>query len=223
MTYLTSGFRHLYCSVRNVISFEKVQSIAGLTIFRPEGPHDRELNFNESFRFGHYNPAFLNWLEQYIIPQAEDDVRFNTLTQLVYRTQIGPLARALYHSHEILFADLESTRAFEKRYRSVAGDYSGQEVRFQSPPLAFEKIKAAYLERLENRIETRPDSLELGNDISEDFRWLSDYLATDKADDWYLANTAGGFWVRRSIDGSEAQIFQLLEKLLKTFEPTVLE
>jgi len=37
-----------------------------------------------------------------------------------------------------------------------------------------------------------------------------------------MANTAGGFWVRRSIDGTEAQIFQLLTKLLKTFDPEVL-
>ena len=41
-------------------------------------------------------------------------------------------------------------------------------------------------------------------------------------DDWYLANTAGGFWVRRSIDGTDDQIFRLLTKLLQTFEPTVL-
>lgn len=220
-TWLESGFRYLYCSVRNVISFEKAQSIAGLSIFRSGGPHEKELNLNESFRFGHYNPKFLEWLENYIIPPGLDDARFKQLTQLVYETHIGPFARALYHAHEILFAEPEAYRAFEQRFQIVKNDYLERlrrretiESRFDGDPIAFATVKAAYQRRMEQRTDP-------GNELQEDFRWLSDYLATDRDDDWYLANTAGGFWVRRSIDGTEAQIFQLVTKLLQTFEPTV--
>lgn len=226
-TYLEQGFRHLYCSIRNVISFPKVQSISGLSIFRTGGPHDKELNLSDPYQFGYYNPKFLEWLEYYIIPQGKkDDARFNQLTQLVYKTHIGPIARALYHAHEILFAEPEGYRAFEERYQVVKKDYLEKlgrretiESRFSGDPNAFKTIKAAYLGRIKERhIEVR-DRYNL--DLGEDFRWLSDYLVTDKDDDWYLANTAGGFWVRRSIDGTEAQVFRLVTKLLQTFEPRI--
>ena len=223
-TWLDSGFRHAYCSIRNVVSFEKVQSIAGFSIFRPGGPHDKELDLGDPYRFGHYNPEFLDWLDDYIIPQrGANDVRFNQLTRLVYETQIGPVARALYHSHEILFADPETFGGFEQRYRIVKEDYLERlrrretiEGRFDGDPKAFATIKADYHRRLEQRTDPRN-----AFQLQEDFRWLSDYLATDKDDDWYLANTAGGFWVRRSIDGTEAQIFRLLTKFLQTFDAKV--
>ena len=66
----------------------------------------------------------------------------------------------------------------------------------------------------------------VGGQLNEDCRWLADYLANfqafQKGDDWYLANNAAGFWVRRSIDGTEAQVFGIVKKVLKTFEPSVL-
>jgi hypothetical protein len=221
-TYLEAGFRHLYCLVRNIISFPKVQSISGLSIFRTGGPHDKELNLSEPLRFGHYDPKFLEWVEQYVIPEGMNDAWFNRVTRLVYETRIGPPVRALYHAHEILFADPGGYRAFEERYQTVKKDYlekrrrgETNEGRFDGDPATFEKTKAAYLKNIEEK------SSDIGFKLGEDVRWLSDYLATEKGDDWYLANTAGGFWVRRSIDGTEAQMFRLLKKLLQTFEPTV--
>jgi hypothetical protein len=151
-----------------------------------------------------------------------DNARFNAVSQLVYKNYIGPVARALYHSHEILFADAEAYRAFEQHYKLVKIDYLNNpptnELRFNSDPISFEQIKSGYQTALE---QGKPLGSGTEEDLQEKFRWLSDYLATARKDDWYLANTAGGFWVRRSIDGTEAQIFQLLTKLLKTFDPGV--
>jgi hypothetical protein len=221
-TFLDSGFRYLYCSIRSVISFDKVQAISGLHIFLPGGPHDnRELNFNDTSRFGHYNPEFLDWVENRIVPDRTD-AWFKGVTQLVYDAQIGPLARALYHSHEILFAPPERYQAFKNRYQAVKHDYLGKlarretnESRFDGDPVAFAEIKGRYQKRIADK------SSDVGAALGDDVTWLSDFLATDKGDDWYLANTAGGFWVRRSIDGSEPQIFRLVTKLLQTFEPKV--
>ena len=145
------------------------------------------------------------------------------VSRLVYKNYIGPVARALYHSHKILFADTVAYQAFEQRYNAVKIDYtnnpSNREIRFEGEPVPFEQIKSGYQTALE---QGKPLGSGTEEDLQEKFRWLSDYLATDKNDDWYLANTAGGFWVRRSIDGTETQIFQLLTKLLKTFDPEVL-
>jgi TIR domain len=223
-TWLKSGFRYLYCSIRSVISFDKVQAISGLNIFLPGGPHDnKELDFNDPTRFGHYNPEFLDWVENRIVPDRTD-AWFKGVTQLVYDAQIGPMARALYHSHEILFASPERYQAFEARYQALKQDYlqklklrQTNESRFEDGggPFAVADIQARYQKRIADKAK------DAGGDLGEDVRWLSDYLATDKGDDWYLANTAGGFWIRRAIDGTEPQIFRLVTKLLQTFEPKV--
>jgi len=222
-TVLDSGFRALYCSIMNVISFQKVQSIAEpVKIFLPGGPHGDELNLSDPFRFGHYNPEFLKWVDEFIIPQGRDDSRFNEITRQVYENQIGPIARALYHTHEVLFADPESYQAFIRDYQIVKQSVSNSRGIHRGiggmsrEPIAFETIKEAYVSRLEQHEAAPP--LEFENS----FFWLSDYLTVEKDDNWYMANTAGGFWVRRSIDGTEAQIFQLVTKLLRTFEPEVL-
>lgn len=52
---------------------------------------------------------------------------------------------------------------------------------------------------------------------------ISDYLTNVEDDDRYMANSAGGFWVRRSIDGTQAQVFDLVQKVLAAFEPEVLD
>jgi hypothetical protein len=223
-TYLESGFRYLYCSIRSVISFDKVQAISGLNIFLRGGPHDnKELDFDDPVRFGHYNPEFLDWVESRIVPDRTD-TWFKGVSQLVYDTQIGPLARALYHSHEILFATPARYRAFETRYQAVKKDYLAKLARRQTNegrfedgggPFSFEEIKTRYQKRIAEKDK------DIGFALGQDVNWLSDYLTTDKGDDLYLANTAGGFWVRRSIDGTEPQIFRLVTKLLQTFEPKV--
>ena len=122
-TYLETGFRYLYCSIRSVMSFDKAQSISGLRIFRPGGPHDgKELDLSDPIRFGHYNPEFLDWVENHLIPDRKD-AWFREMTQLVYDTRIGPTARALYRTHEILFATPERYRVFEQQYQAVKKDY----------------------------------------------------------------------------------------------------
>jgi hypothetical protein len=222
-TYLDSGFRYLYCSIRSIVSFDKVQAISGLSIFRPGGPHDnREVNYDDPFRFGHYNPQFLNWVEQRIIPDRSDPW-FKGVTQLVYDTRIGPTARALYETHKVLFADPQRYAAFLKQYESVSKDYREKlrlrkvnEMRFDTNPVPFETVKARYQKGIEEK------NKEVSFQLQEDLRWLSDYFATSEGTEWYFTYSAGGFWVRRSLDGTEAQIFRMLTKLLQTFEPAVI-
>jgi hypothetical protein len=110
-----------------------------------------------------------------------------------------------------------------RRYKAVQRDYLEQLrlrktnlSRFKEDPISFEEAKVRYQKRIDEK------SGDIGDALQEDFRWLSDYLATERGDDWYLANTAGGFWVRRSLDGTEAQIFRMTKKILLAFEPAVL-
>lgn len=221
-TSLFSGFRFLYCLLRNLTDLSKVTSISGIPVFIDGGPHQVDMNWNEPYSFGHYNPDFLNWVDKFLIPAGRNDARFNQLTRGVYQTYLQSLARALYHSHEILFASPHKFEAFKAKYERAGSRYrarlqSGEvnESRFASNdiPRSIEAIRADYLRRLGARTDR-----ENGDFLQESYRWLSDYLATEKNDDWYLANVAGGFWVRRSIDGTEPQVFGLLSKLMKAFD-----
>jgi hypothetical protein len=84
-TTLDTGFRALYCSVRNVISFRKIEAISGLHMF-VSGPHNQkqELNFSDPVEFGHYNPKFLDWVDDHIIPITDDDLPFKNAVRPVY-------------------------------------------------------------------------------------------------------------------------------------------
>ncbi|NEO99936.1 MAG: hypothetical protein F6K58_14895 [Symploca sp. SIO2E9] len=68
----------------------------------------------------------------------------------------------------------------------------------------------AYLKHIENR--TLPEFY-----LQEQFRDLADGLGA-QGYDWYAANSAAGFWLRRKIDGTEGEFFLLLEKLIKTYD-----
>ena len=117
------GVRYLYRSIRSVINFEKVRSMARLNVFQDGGPHTKEVSLDDPYRFGHYNSGFLAWLDNYIVPQGLSDARFNALARGVYKAHIGPVAHALYHSHEISLADPETSQALAERYDIVRKDY----------------------------------------------------------------------------------------------------
>ena len=38
--------------------------------------------------------------------------------------------------------------------------------------------------------------------------------------DWYEAYTAPGFWIRRSIDGTDQQFFAMLTQVIDSFDAT---
>ena len=227
-TWLPFGFRYLYCTIRPTISFDKVQSISGLKIYLPGGPHEgKELNLKDPERFGHYNPRFLDWVENYIIP-IRGDQWFRGVTQRAYARWIGPTVRALYRTHQLLFVDVKGFDDFRRKYQAVKKDYQDKfkgrltnEGMFAKDPVPFESVKLQY------KSDTEAKKENLGFALQENFRWLSDYLSAPEFkainDDWYLENTAGGFWVRRSLDGTEPQIFSILHKVLSTFEPSVLD
>jgi hypothetical protein len=228
-TWLSSGFRYMYCSIRDIVGLARVQSLAGISVFLPGGPHGSEMNFENTREFGRYNPAFLSWLEDHVLPEKAEDPQSAAMIQLAYQDQIGPVVRALYHTHQILFPgkdapDFQSsyadaTRRYAEFINTQRRLHPGMGVEgYLDPrsrgPQPLESIKAEYL-----------NSVQAGRpyDIGEAFRWLADYSAVVDADDWYLANTAGGFWVRRSADGTEPQIYRIVVKILRQYDPGVLQ
>ena len=105
-------------------------------------------------RFGHYDPRFLDWLEGYLIPSDAGDAA----TKGVYDAYIGPTARALYRTHEVLFADPARYQAFERDYATLKKKFyekGGGIGSFEGSPVPFANVKAEYVSRLAQPPEQR--------------------------------------------------------------------
>ena len=114
--YVT-GVRKLIEHADSIINLEKVRFLAPVPIFI-SGPHGSKFNWNSN-EFGHYNPEFVRWASDHLIPGAGDPI-FRAATQSIYDTHLKTLAHAYCRSYQALHHDRE----------------------------AVEKLKADYLERL---------------------------------------------------------------------------
>ncbi|MBT9314560.1 hypothetical protein [Leptothoe spongobia] len=231
-TNLEYGLRALYCHIKPFVDYQKLTVKSGLPIFR-QGPHtDAELSLRGEYAFGYYNPDFLTWIQEKVLVAPNDRVlkyRF----QSVYDSKIRLIARVFYQAHQTLFRTPEEFEAVKQDYEIVRDYY--QEIleadagdrlslRFAQETLTVNEIKNNYLTRIQNRHVPASD---VGFDLGEDCRWLADYLATkhentfegeENSHYWYVAITSGGWWVRRSIDGTEEQFFEILTQLLEIYD-----
>ena len=89
------GMRNFYCRAKIALSMKTLQSLAP-TIFR-KGPHFKfgMLDLHNHREFGSYDPAFVQWASDHLIPAA-DDATLRAATQGTYDAQVRTLAR-IYH------------------------------------------------------------------------------------------------------------------------------
>lgn len=94
------GMRNFYCRARQVLPWKTFRELAP-TIFRA-GPHPKNgaLELNSERDFGRYDPAFVRWANEHLVPAATDDALLRA-TQGIYDAQVKPLARA-YHLVDVV-------------------------------------------------------------------------------------------------------------------------
>ena len=99
---------------------------------------------------------------------------------------------------------------YDHSFRQLARTYFLAHQHVHSNPKQFEVTKRAYKMRIKNRNSP-------GEFLQEAFRVFANKM-DNSGYDWYEANTAPGFWVRRSIDGTDNEFHKTLEILLKTHD-----
>jgi len=67
---VAGGVRLLYCEVSRYMDMNRLQELSDLKIFL-QGPHGRVPNW-KSNTFGHYNPKFVEWARDNLLPQKSD-------------------------------------------------------------------------------------------------------------------------------------------------------
>lgn len=196
------GIRGLYCHVKAFLSYERLQALLSENIF-VQGPHDGgSLNFKAPWDFGYYNVDVLKRLTEQVILPSLTDVEFVAATQDSYDDYLKALARSYYAAYQFLHtADAAWVG------NPIGVSYQDHEAVYADR----ESIEASYLEHLEQ--QSLPDDF-----LQEVFREPTDRIVDESDPEWYNVNTAFGWWLRRSIDGSEQEFFRILELFLMTYD-----
>ena len=228
---LDFGLRKLYCEIKPYVDYQKIKTISGLNIFL-SGPHsESDVNFEGGRAFGHYNPRFLSWVSENIIV-SPDSAFLQEQIESAYNAKIKVVARAFYETRLVLAATDNDFGLFANEYNEASNNYQAlmdaglsNEMRFSSGPISFADITQYYLSDIADETVRAAD---LGFNLQENCRFVSDYvasvyessnnLATGEQEFWYLANVSCGFWTRRSIDGTDQEFESILIKLLKTYD-----
>lgn len=105
--YPENSLRDVYYRLKTFAEFGDVANAFGGEVFL-SGPHaNAALNFDAKDDFGYYNPAFVIWLGETLIPGATDSV-FREATQGVYDEYFRTLARNAYFVYRKMLAELKS-------------------------------------------------------------------------------------------------------------------
>ncbi len=102
-------------------------------------------------------------------------------------------------------------RVFDSHFRSMANTYNASYIYLKENPDLANSLKKDYVGKLSKRGGITDGSLQ------ESFRDYAEALEKNDGADVYEAFTAPSFWLRRSIDGTDAQIHELLSTVMGAF------
>ena len=196
------GIRGLYCHLKAFLDYEHLQAVLSESIF-VQGPHGNGiLNLKASGEFGYYNVDVLKTLTEQVILPSLTDVEFIAATQESYDLYLKNLAQSYYTAYQFLKTVDAAWLA-----NPLGVNYQKEEPIYVDQ----ESVEASYLKHLEQ--QTLPDDF-----LQEVFREPTDRLVDENDPEWYNVNTAFGWWLRRSIDGSEQEFLRILELFLMSYD-----
>ena len=86
------GMRNFFCRTLTVFSWDHFLTLAPVSPFK-SGPHGKTgLDLQSQSTFGHYDPAFVRWAIDTLVP-ASTDTSLRKATQGIYNHQVRTLAR----------------------------------------------------------------------------------------------------------------------------------
>lgn len=197
------GVRGLACVASFVVDPVEIAARSGVDVF-VQSPHrvtseSFVLNLNAERDFGHYNPAFVDWLmENGVVGANNPAVR--ALTQSVYDHYLKQLARVYWVTYEDMAADGYPRSAPAGPLSDYANFLDGGPI-----PDGAEGYEGGF-------------SVYAFTDLSEG---LLSRLDLNLMNDWeakYELNTAYGFWLRRRADETQSIWRDGLVRLLETYD-----
>jgi hypothetical protein len=194
------GMRTFYCYLRSKATLAGLEKAAPVPMFA-SGPHKPgKLDFASQKSFGHYNPDFVRWLGRAAVPRAGDSFRAATLP--LYEAKVRPLARIYYVTYVKMHSN--GGRWMEQEKRALGREMARPH---ESP----HQIGAGFYEKY--ALFMNPAYFAHQRDEG----YLMDH-GFDGGWDCNLVKTAVGFWLRRSLDGTDELFFGDLKQLLAAYD-----
>ncbi|MEZ5040681.1 MAG: caspase family protein [Saprospiraceae bacterium] len=193
-TYI-QGVRSLYAKLKLFMSLKKAQSLSPIPIFI-KGPHQEDFDMNAD-AFGYYNPAFLAWAKQHVIP-ARGNTLLRKATQVFYNKFLRDLARVYYLAYRHLEQHPDLRDGVKAEYLSaVEGGLiqGGGLFNEHSGGLILQESLRAYPDQYQTEMDAKLGEMAF-------YYWV----------------VASGFWIRRHIDTTAAAFMDILVDLLGTYD-----
>jgi len=153
-----------------------------------KGPHGSDINYTSVTEFGYYNPKFLTIIENTLTELAKNE-KFKQTAQKIYDKEFKNTVRMYYLAYNYLISDTKLKKTIKKEYlKKIANSVEGQD---------YENDPSYYLQ--EQFRTFAEDNEKLGYDVYEGF-------------------SSPGFWIRRSIDGTDSQFFKIITQTLNLFD-----
>ena len=195
------GMRIFACHLKSLTSLGFLQEASGLPMF-DQGPHQGiQLKLDHRHQFGHYNPDFVRWMVEHLVPGAED-ASLRKATQKHYDQYVKPLATIFYVTFQKAQKEPKCFRREVERYRSL---------------IQQKKLPEMYYERF--FFWMNPDFCTHA-DQGFDYFYKHGF---DGGHNGNVVKTCIAFWMRRTIDGTADEFYQGLHKLLKTYDPGLIK
>lgn len=95
------GIQIAYYHLATFVSYKTISHLCPYSVFR-SGPHGtNNLNLSASQTFGHYNPKFLQWLQDHLLEILQDK-RFVKSTRDNFQTYLGNTAQTYWATYTVL-------------------------------------------------------------------------------------------------------------------------
>jgi len=197
------GMRNFWCHISGELSLSTLEEMTGESVFK-SGPHNTSLQLNDAKSFGHYNPKFVVKLTKLVIPSASDS-SFVASTQSVYDSHVRPLARIHYATLQKLKQNPECAQKELTQYQGAIAHGAVTEVNS-----AIGSYQVGYYERWFYFMNPKFCSTSNPDSLFDD--------GFDGGYDGNVVKTATGFWLRRSMDGTQGHFADALEQLLQRYD-----
>ncbi len=199
------GIQNFWCHRPEGLTLEKLRSLAGVDVF-VSGPHTATgLKLDAKASFGHYNPAFVQWLVDHASPPARGSV-LRQMTQEHYNSTMRPLARVFWHTLRLIEAD---DACFQQEKSLYARQVAARTLPAQYYERWFFTMNPDFCPRAAKGLVRPNDTYFYEHGM-------------DGGMDGNVVKTVYGFWIRRSLDGTMPTFAAGLRKLIDAYDPEML-
>ncbi len=195
MKFLDYGVRWTYCRFRRFINLHTLEALSGVPVFL-RGPHVGPDPDFDSEDFGYYNRAFVEWAIGMLPPPGDTGAVAMVLAR-VYAEHLREPARTYLAAHDWVMYDSEKLVALGFGVPDSSPQFPEQaRITVLTPELL--QRRSVFLAGISGRLQ-------------------------ETGFDYWLAESAPGFWLRRYQDGTNDLFYDLLLKLMRAFDADYLE